>query len=240
MLSASIKISNIDYEKTFQQIFPMVKARIHAMESKNMLIRLFQKLDDAALPVLSGVMFRLPEETKHELLVHCLNTYSARLRDKLNEEFANDTWGKCFTVGSLWLEQRDRDVFLQIGQIEADYKALLDMDLVSEKLDDWLGGFSGLAKMGAKLAVTLAPDALERKGLEILWKEDNKQRLMRIAKRTLDQHGFFMDLADIRLMLETEEPVNTVEGEARLVLTEGLETEILDALSGYLKDVVVE
>ncbi len=45
-----------------------------------------------------------------------------------------------------------------------------------------------------------------------------------------------MDLADIQLMQDRGNNENAIKGEAGLVLTEQLESEILDALSGYLKE----
>ena len=60
MLSATIKIKNIDYENTFIHIFPVVSEKLMALDSKKMVIRLFQQLGDTALPVLLGLMSRLP------------------------------------------------------------------------------------------------------------------------------------------------------------------------------------
>lgn len=236
MLSIRIKINSIDYENTFQQIFPMARKKIEGMEIKNMLIRLFQKLDNDALPVLLGIMHRLPEETKNELLVLCLNTYAPKLGEKLNEELSNDEWGKNFTVGRLWIEQDGHDLFVQINQVEVEYKSLLDMDVVEEKLSRHLGSLTGVTKGLVGLAVTIAPDALEKKGLELLWKDTNKQKLMSIAKDTLDKYGVVMDLIDIEIKQDTAKGVNHMEKEMNLVLTEKMESEILDALAGYLKD----
>lgn len=43
MLSISIKIRNIGYEKTYRQMFPVVRDKIGSMESKNMVIQLFSE-----------------------------------------------------------------------------------------------------------------------------------------------------------------------------------------------------
>ena len=67
MLSANIKITNIDYETTFEQVFPLLREKISSLNSKNLIIRLFQKRDDAALSVLLGIMNRLPEDSKTEM-----------------------------------------------------------------------------------------------------------------------------------------------------------------------------
>ena len=67
MLSANIKITNIDYEKTFEQVFPLLREKISSLNSKNLIIRLFQKRDDAALSVLLDIMNRLTEDSKTEM-----------------------------------------------------------------------------------------------------------------------------------------------------------------------------
>lgn len=221
MLSTNIKISNIDHEKTFRQVFPVVKDKIASMESKNMIIRLFQKLDDAALPVLLGVMIRLPEETKNELLVQCLNAYSLMIREKLNEELLKNAFGKYLAIGCVSAVRGNNDLYLWIGQVKVDYRAL-----VKEKLGGKLGG----------IAASFPIEKLEKMGMELLWTNESKQKLMALAKSTLDKYGFVMELDDIQLMQEKEEPVDVVEGEAHLELSDKLETDILDALAGYLKD----
>jgi len=76
MISVNIKVVDIEYGRTFRQIFPPLKEKLSTMQSKNLLIRLFQKLDDVALPVLLGIMERLPGGAKDELLAMCLNIYS--------------------------------------------------------------------------------------------------------------------------------------------------------------------
>lgn len=221
MLSANIKISNMNYEKTFQQVFPVVKDKIGSMESKNMVIRLFQKLDDAALPVLLGVMTRLPEDTKNELLVQCLNVYSHKIREKLNEELVKNAFGKHLNIGCVSAVRGNENLYLWIGQVKVNYKAL-----VKEKLGGKFGGMVG----------SLPIEKLEKMGIELLWTDENKQKLMKLAKSTLDKYGFVMELDDIQLVQEKEEPVEAIEGETHLELSDKMETDILDALAGYLKD----
>lgn len=221
MLSASIKISNIDYEKTFRQVFPVVKDKIGSMESQNMIIRFFQKLDDAALPVLLGVMIRLPEETKNELLVQCMNAYSFKIKEKLNEELAQNAFGKYLTVGCVSVVRKNNNLHLWITQVKADYKALM-----KEKLGGKLGGIVAFSPM----------EKLESMGIKLLRTDAGKQKLMTLAKSTLEKYGFVMELDDIQLMQDKEEPVDVMEGEVRLELSDKIKTDIMDALAGYLKD----
>lgn len=220
MLSISIKIRNIDYEKTYRQVFPMIRDKVGSMESPKMLIRLFQKLDDAALPVLLGVMARLPEETKNELLVQCLNAYSYKIKDKLNEELLKNAFGKHMTIGCVSAVRANDDLYLWIGQVKADYKAL-----VKEK--------SG--KFGV-IAAVFPVEKLEKMGKAILWTDEGKQKLMALAKSALEKHGFALELEDIQIEQDKGTLIDAVEGETHLELSDRVETDILDALAGYLKD----
>lgn len=264
MLAVSIKISNIDYEKTFRQMFPMVKDKINSMESENKIIRLFQKLDDAALHILLGVMMRLPEETKNELLVQFTNTYSHKINEKLNEELVKNNLGKHLTVGCLSVIQEYDNLYLWINQVKADYKALVKEKLgrsvfffpSKEKVEKmgmklpWTDG-NQQNKMGYKtflkekvgdklggIADFFPKEKVEKMGIELLWTDENKQKLMALVKSALDKYGFVMELDDIQLVQDKEEPVEAVEGEVYLELSDKVETDIVDALAGYLKDQV--
>ncbi len=221
MISVNIKVVNIEYEKTFQQVFPLLKEKLSMMQSKNLLIRLFQKLDDAALPVLLGIMERLPEGTKDELLAMCLNTYSGRICEMLNAELAKHPYGKFLKIGWVSIVQEREARYLRIGQIQVDYKGL-----VKEKVT---------GKMG-QVASLLVGEKLEKLALELLWTEESRQKLIELAQDALGKYGFAMGLADIQMMKDTEEYGDFSEEEAHLKLTDGMETDILDALAGYLRD----
>lgn len=224
MLSANIKITNIDYEKTFEQVFPLLREKISSMDSKNLIIRLFQKLDDAALPVMLGIMNRLPEDSKTEMMVLCLNTYSVKIKEKLNEELAKHSIGKYMRVGCVSIVQQDNALYLWIGQIQMDYKGL-----VKEKLSGKLGG----------IAAFLAGEKLEKMALELLWTEESKQKLLEAARNVIEKYGFAIELADVQLMQDKTEIVDAIETAVHLHLTEKMETDILDALAGYLKESVM-
>lgn len=221
MISVNVKVVDIEYERTFQQIFPLFKEKLDAIQSKNLLIRLFQKLDDAALPVLLGIMERLPEGTKDKLLAMCLNTYSVRICEMLNEKLAKHPYGKFLKIGEVSIVQEREALFLWIGQILVDYSGL-----VKEKIT---------GKMG-QVASLLVGEKLEKLALEFLWTEESRQKLMELAQDALVKYGFVVGLADIQMMKDTEEYGDFIEAEAHPTLSDEMETDILDALAGYLRD----
>lgn len=237
MLNAIINIRSIDYENTFQHIFPVLSEEIISWNSKNMIVRLIQQLEDAALPVLIGVMQRIPEDTKNKLLVGGLNAYAPELRDKLNKELAKDEWGQCFEIGTIFIDQQT-EILLNIGQIKVDYPALLKIDQVNSAINERLGIFSGFAKTAAGMATALMSNTkIEKMGLDLLWNEKNETRLMNLIKSALSTHGIEFELSEIQLMQDDKIFEDIIESN-QLVLTEKMENDIICALAGYLRDTV--
>jgi len=236
MLVAAIKIRSIDYESTFQQIFPILSEEIMLWNSKDMIVRLFQQLGDAALPVLIGVMYRIPEDTKNELLVCGLNAYAPKLRDKLNQEFKKDKWGQFFEIGTIFIDQQT-EILLNIGQIKVNYPALLNNDQVNSAINERLGIFSGLAKKAVNITTALVPDTkIEKMGLDLLWREENKVRLMNLIRSALSTHGIKLELSEIQLMQDEDVPEDVIESNQPFTLTEKMQNDIICALADYLRD----
>ena len=238
MLNAIIKIRSIDYESTYQRIFPALSKEIMMWDSKDMLIRLFQQLDEAALPVLTGVMRRIPEDTKNELLIRGLNACAPELRDKLNTEFTKDKWGQYFKIGTIYIDQKT-EIFLHIGQIKVDYPALLSNDQVDSAINERFGIFSGLAKITAGMISDHVSDTrIEKLGLDLLWREKNIERLLNLIRDALSAHGIRLELSEIRLMQDVPVPEDVIESKQPFALTEKMEDDIVCAMAGYLRDTV--
>lgn len=237
MLAATIKIRSIDYESTLQQIFPVLSEKIMSLPSKNMIVRLLQQLEDDALPVLIGLMYRIPEDTKNELLAGALNAYAPELRDKLNEELKKDEWGRLFEIGSIYID-RQTEIVLNIGQIKVNYSALLSNGQVNGAINERLGIFSGLAIKAANMTTALVPEMIEKMCLDLLWREGNDARLMDLISRALSAHGIKLQLSEIRLMQDEKIPDDVIESRQSFVLTEKMENDIICALAGYLRDTV--
>lgn len=236
MLTATIKIRSIDYESTFQQIFPVLSEKIKSWTSRNMIVRLFQQLGDAALPVSIGVMRRIPEDTKNELLVRVLNAYAPELRDKLNREFRKDEWGQFFEIGTIFIDQQT-ELLLNIGQIKVDYPALLNKDQVNSAINEHLGIFSGLARAAANVTTALlSVTRIEKMGLDLLWRGGNNVRLMNLIKSALSTHGIKLELSEIQLMQDKDVPEDLIESSQPFALTEKMENDIICALADYLRD----
>lgn len=223
MLSTSIKITNINYEKTFQQIFPVIKEKIMEIESTNMVLRLFQKLDDSALPVLQELMKRIPEDTKDGLVVLAMNLYSSKITDKLNEELQKHSYGQYLKVGRISAGQEEGEMYLWIDGISVDYKKVAS-ELIPGIFGKTVSVFAGVGKN------------LEKQVLDILWTDERKRKIIEMAMQTLDKYGFVMELTDIDIRNEKSESADIIVDEMNLKLSDKMEEDILEALAGYLKD----
>ena len=257
MLTASVKINKIDYEKTLQHIFPVVSEKVKALSSKKMIIRLFQQLGDAALPVVIGLAYRLPEATKNELLIRGLNAYAPVLMKKLNEELQKDKWGRCFTVGAISVTQSD-GILLEISQIEVDYQELLSNEEVSSavsmKFSNAVGDMFGNGRLskavktvvgaagvaGTAFATAVAPNTSERKALDYLAREDNKKQIMDFLKKNMIKYGIQIDVDDIQFVQVEKSANDVVEITEPFTLTEEMEEDIIYALSEYLRNNVAK
>ncbi len=238
MLSVSITIRRMDYEGTLRSVFPALSGRVREMDPEShLIIRLFQHLGDAALPVLLGVMRKLETGTKNELLVRTLNACGPELREKLDEELRKDPFGRCFSEGGMEVTNED-GILLHFRHVEVDYAALLKNDQVQDLISGHLGRFSSLARKAADLAAAHAPDSLEKTVLTLLWRDDNKERLKAVLGHVLDVNGIHLEIGEIRIVQE-EDPHEEAAGTARpFVLTPGMEDDILSALAAYLREQV--
>ena len=235
MLDAAITIERIEYENTLQHIFPLMSPKIAAMDSDNMVVRLFQQLGDAALPVMCSLMYRLPEDTKDEILIRGLNAFAPILKEKLNEELRKDKWGQCFQIGTIRVE-RQEGILLRIGRVRVDYSALINLEQVSDALGSRLGRFSPWAKAAAGVATALASGMVEKQGLALLEKESNKARLLALLQSTLSKYGVEIGVQAIRFTQSENPHLDYADVSQPFALTARMEEDIIAALAGYLRD----
>lgn len=237
MLDANIKIGSIDYENTLCNIFPLLSEKIASRDSKNLIIRLLQQLGDTAVPVLKDLMLRLPEDTKNELLISAVNAYSSDLKNKVNKELKKDKWGRFFEIGTISVVQRD-DIIFEIGHISVDYRELLKNEEVSSKVDDKLGVLSRPVKSIVNMAAFVAPDTIEKMGLDLLLQNENKERLMNLLRNVLSKYGIQTEVEEITIVQVNTGNYVPADEHRQFMMSEKTENDIISALAGYLRDMI--
>lgn len=257
MINARIMISDIDYEKSIANLFPVGLEKCREMEKPNLAIRFLLKLGDASMEAALGILNRMAEKSKGELLCELVNLYCREIQSALNALLQKDEMGRNIYIGDIYMEQ-DAEGRLSLvgGNIKIDYGSLLKNDTVKQKIGSFagnairktmFGGSDALRKMVeetagsvAEFAVGVAPDMAEKKALSVISGEENKNRLLHMAEQVLGEKGLCVNLEDFALIQETfpgiqGEMIVKDAKERKFELSPALEDELLDVVAGYLK-----
>lgn len=257
MLSVKITISEIGYEKSFANLFPMGMQKCRKMGNPNLAIRFLQKMGDASMTAALGILNLMNESSKGELLCGLVNLYCREILSALNGLLQKDKLGRNICIGDLYMLQDSEGRLSLIGSnIKVEYSGLMKNETVKQKIGDYAGNaikktiFGGndtlrkvvedTAGSVAEFAVGMAPDMAEKKILDVMNKEENKNRLLHMAEQVLEERGLCVRLEDFAF---AQEMFSGIQGKAvvehakerKFELSPALEDELLDAVAGYLK-----
>ncbi|MEY8426616.1 hypothetical protein AALA00_02625 [Lachnospiraceae bacterium 46-15] len=247
MFDIRITIGTIGYEQTMTALFPAVLEKCQGIQNPNLLLRLFLELGEDALQVLLGVMERLPEGAKQELLCQCMNAYRTVLTEKLNEYLQTDVWGRNFVIRSMYIEFTGEGLELVGEGVSVDLRALLESERTQEKIHEAAAAFIGSGSIGKifgscagsmlKQAAKAVPEETEKLGLKLLQREDVKNKLMGLAQAALEKRGLDLELKSLSFLTVCDADViqdnRAVPG--TLQIPPELEEELIKALAGYLR-----
>lgn len=255
MLNAKITIASINYEETFRNLLPSTLEKCRAMESKNLIIRLMQKLDDASAVALSGMLSFLPRESCDELLCIMVRLFGGELAERLNQTLQEHEVGRNLAINAFSLVQEpERGIILALDGIEVDYGSLLQSVQEQKAADGITGGSTGktagrligaLMKKTVDVVSKIPPQQLESKGLYLLELDWVKKKLVEMAQKSLYKKGIVLELEDIifypceenGLESETHEKEGQGAGK-KLELSPELEETLLDAMAAWMKSLL--
>lgn len=248
MINIIFTISAIDYEATFQTVFPAVLNKCKQAESNNMLLRLLAKLDGTAEPVLQGIMRYLPQDIRNKFFCQCVNSFGPALTRMLNTFLQTDGWGKNFALGAVRVMQNEGEILLIAENVCTDYKTLLETDAVQDKVEDVVANFAGnglLAKLAAKAAMgalkaagEMAPEELEKAGMILLHRPDIQEKLLDMIGSALNDRGIAVTLSEISVEQSASDMPPQVYAQQQFSLSPELEDALLNALAEYLRGII--
>ncbi|MFG6331433.1 MAG: hypothetical protein K1W28_06330 [Lachnospiraceae bacterium] len=265
MIYAKITIREIDYEKSFVQLFPAAMKKCEEMEDPGLVIRFLRKMGHASMTAALGILGQVPQRGKEELLCGIVNLYSQEIRSALNGFLEKDDYGKNVRLGNISMERDAQGCkTLSVRDIEVNYSGLMKEPAFRQAMETFIKGktsgmtFAGglLAKGGsllakgadlaARLAADTIPDDMIEKGLLSLAEmEQNKARLLSVAAQKLEENGLCLELEDIALMRESSDV--EADGQASeppavrgFADSAELEEVLLDTVVGYLKKLIEE
>lgn len=265
MINAKIIIKEIQYEETFQNLFPMTMKKCKSMKKPNLAIRFLLKMGDASVTAALGILNNMKQQNKNELLCGFVNLYRQEIQSALNALLQKDELGKNIQMGDIYMAQDNNgQLSLVICNIKVDYSSLMRNESVKQKIGDYankavkktiFGAFDKIQKVtaegigfAAEIAAGAAqavPNGVEKMVLSIMGKEENKRRLLKMAQQVLSEKGLrlkpedFIFVQEISSESEEENIVESAENK-EFSLSEELEEDLLDAVTGYLKDLLKE
>lgn len=256
MICAEIRIKKIQYEKSFQRLFPMGIEKCRKMENPNLAVRFLLKAGDASMTAALGILNLTDQKSKDELLRRLANLYSRELQSAMNALLQKDELGKNIRVGDIYMTQDLEGRLSFIGQnIQVDYSGLVKNETIKRKIGDYasksvkqskLGGLDLLRKfaadganLAAGVAAELVPQEVEKKVLSVMNRDENKGKLISMAEQVLKERGLFLKLEDFAFVQEKNPGLRDADMEnakaEKFELSPETEEGILDAVAGYLK-----
>lgn len=257
MINARINISEIDYEKSLANLFPVGLEKCRKMEKPNLAIRFLLKMGDTSMEAALGILNRMDEKSKGELLCGLVNLYCQEIQSVVNALLQKDEMGRNIYIGDIYMAQNPDGRLLLVGRnIKIDYGSLMKNDTVKQKIGDFagkaikktmFGGNDTLRKVVedtagsvAGFAVGAAPNMAEKKALSVISRQENKNRLLHMAEQVLEERGLCVNLEDFVFAQEAfsgiqDEVIVKGAKERKIELSPALEDALLDAVAGYLK-----
>lgn len=251
MLYAKITIREIDYERSFENLFPMGMQKCRKMENPNLAVRFLLKMGDASMTAAIGILNLINEKYKSELLCGLVNLYCWEIQSALNSLLQKDEMGKSISIGDIYMAVQDYGGQLTLigSDIKVDYGSLAKNDIVKQKIGEFanqavkknmFGGISPIQKVvadgagfAAEVASFAAPKEVEKKILSVMNKKENKDRMLPMAEQVLAEKGLSLKLEDVVFVQGTSAVES--EKERKFELSGELEEELLDAVARYLK-----
>lgn len=257
MIHAKIIISEINYEKSFANLYPDGMKRLNEIEEPNRAVRFLKKMGDVSMAAALGVMDQMTEKGKGELLCALGNLYHEEIQAALKSYLEKNELGKNVQFGNIFLTQDSAGYLALFGyDIKVNYSGLAENAKVQDKIKDIAGNMvSGISKISwlkeaaadgagfaAKAAAKIAPDEIEKLGISILEKPENKKKLLSWAAQVLSEKGLCLKLENCVFSQES----NLIECGAdssevkNIGFSEELEEELSNAVVRYLKVLLEE
>lgn len=257
MINAEIVIKDIQYERSFESLFPMGIEKCRKIDHPNLVVRFLLKMGDASMTAALGILDLADKRSKNELLCGLVNLYCREIQATLNMLLQGDELGKNIQIGDIYMvSDYEGHLSFRGRNIQVDYSSLAKNDTVRQKIGDYaseivkkskFGGgellqriAAGGASLAAEVAAEIAPQEVEKKVLSIMNRAENKSRLLKMTEQVLEDKGLCLKLEDFIFVQEDAQDIQDgvdriSEKERKLELSPETEEGLLDAVVGYLK-----
>ncbi len=214
MITVKIDIGTIDYEKNFKELFPVAMKKLEMVENKNLALRFLMKMGEASMTAVLGILGRLDERAKGEILCGIIRLYGQEIVSRLNETLEKDEIGRNIHITQILLLQNGEEMELYAYGAKINYRGLLDNQDIQKKVKD----------------------AAENM--------DVKRQILALCEKAMRDKGVWLDLIDFSLeqtdpKQEIMAPIQE-DAESVHLFSEELEEKILNAVVDYIKPLLTD
>ena len=214
MITVKIDIGTIDYEKNFKELFPVAMKKLEMVENKNLALRFLMKMGEASMTAVLGLLGRLDERAKGEILCGIIRLYGQEIVSRLNETLEKDEIGRNIHITQILLLQNGEEMELYAYGAKINYRGLLDNQDIQKKVKD----------------------AAENM--------DVKRQILALCEKAMRDKGVWLDLIDFSLeqtdpKQEIMAPIQE-DAESVHLFSEELEEKILNAVVDYIKPLLTD
>ena len=207
MYTIQIKITNIDYEKNYHAIYPLMEQKLEQTQNPPLLARFLEQMEGESEKIVWKLLSILPAEELNNFLITGLDMFHEKLTKTLNAKLPNIPKVGQISVGDMFAQLDSEGAVVLIGQ-----------DL---KYDGHsIGEASGMQALMEKLVIT------------ILKSDNTKKLLLDISSQALKNFGLAMDLKELQIY-QCEEPI--LMDQNNVHLTAHQKEVLVDVLAEFLK-----
>lgn len=233
MLNLKLTFSNIEYEKTFSALLPLLMEKINGMDGGSLPVRLLQKVGERSEKAVLGMMNRLSGERKNDVVMFVFRNYKERFLGMLKGFLQEKCGGSLSFEDAFIVAGENGQLCLYLKDVTIDY---YEMAKLVERLYGAEDGRTAAAKGAGRLMNFLGADGLI---LHFLGKEKNMKFIIDMLERVLVACGIHVKVADCEVMRSSHPiPSDVIEQDANTRMPQALTEELTDAIAGYIVELI--
>ena len=136
MIEIKMTVDDVDYEEILETLYPLLEERLYNKIENPLLAGLLSKMKGLPMVTIKAMLKTLPQKTKDELVVLCLNYYKENIILKPNKDNTLNVIYKDSIIGKIYLNISDDYVMIKLDLID-EYKEK-GIDVIINKIINYI------------------------------------------------------------------------------------------------------
>ncbi len=239
MIDITLRIKDIDYEKTVENLWPVIKMGLFTKSQNYLALRFLHMLNDTPLMLIKGTLKQISENKRGELFCGLTTLYENNLTALINNIIKNNLSGD-IVLGDIEAKYSCGETVVTAVNIKVNYKALVKEEAVNRAIMQKLDDFPLLVKKGIMTFIKgiagMSEDKIEKGFINIANMNVVKNWLLNLMKSVLSDHGIVMAVSGIELSRSS----SVIKEHSDLTDFCKYEDELIEAAARYINTVFAE